>query len=234
MIWSQNRPKSFSEKKIQFILGKHFGVKPNSFDLYHKALMHKSFSKDSGVDTNERLEFLGDAYLGAYTAKYLYNKYPDANEGELSKLRAKIVSRKNLNTLAFNMRVNQLVYSNIKGGLEGNSVAGNALEALLGAIYLDKGYNALQGVLALIFKQHLDLKVLRQDTHDYKSLLFEYCQKERKELDFVTISQAILNGRNFFRVELRIDGDEFLGEGTSKKKAEQDASEKFLEAKQLL
>ena len=234
MIWSTNRPKSFSEKKIAFILRKHFGIKPSNFALYHKALMHKSFSQDSSNETNERLEFLGDAYLGAYTAKYLYQKYPSADEGELSKLRAKIVSRKNLNALAFKMRVNQLVYSSIKGGLQNNSVAGNALEALLGAIYLDKGYNELQNVLILIFKEHLDLNSIKEEHHDFKSLLFEHSQKNKIEIDFKTASQEIVKGRNFFTVELSVENEVFVGEGSSKKKAEQDAAKKFLEAKQLL
>lgn len=230
--WGLGKKEPFFERKIKLIFKKNFGYVPKDLVYYREALMHRSAleRKPSGINSNERLEFLGDSLLGAFAASYLFRHYPDADEGQLTKLRSKIVSRTHLNKLAFDLQINQLVKNSIARGQEANTIYGNALEAVLGAIYLEKGVGFLNQVLMGVFEKHIDVKSLEETETDYKSRLFEWAQRERKPLRFSVIKEDMIQNRKFYTIEAMIDNSETAtGDGFSKKKAEQNASKILLE-----
>lgn len=189
--------------------------------------MDKRAAKE--IRSNERLEFLGDSLLGAFAASYVFKMYPNADEGFLTKLRSKVVSRNHLNKLAFELQINQLVKNAIAQGQEANTIYGNALEAVFGAIYLERGILFLNKVLQSIFEQHINLKSLEETETDYKSRLFEYAQKERAVLKFNVLEEEIINNRKYYLVEAELKDKTAWGKGTSKKKAEQEACRIMLE-----
>lgn len=233
MRWGITKKDTFFERKIKLIFKNNFGFVPADLTYYKEALMHRSAldkRPGHGLNSNERLEFLGDSLLGAYAASYVFRRYPDADEGFLTKLRSKIVSRAHLNKLAFDLQINQLVKNAIAHGQEANTIYGNALEAVLGAIYLEKGVGFLNKVLQTVFEKYINLKSLEDTETDYKSRLFEYAQRERKPLRFLVISEQMVQNRKFYTIEATLDNQNpSTGEGFSKKKAEQEASRVMLE-----
>ncbi|MGB0165676.1 MAG: ribonuclease III [Luteibaculum sp.] len=210
------------------MLNQYLKVKPKNLAVYQQALIHSSYKEaDSEGDAKmyERLEFLGDALLGAFVSNWLYHKFPDKNEGELSRLRSKLISRKYLNKLAFNLRINHLIYFSTRESLSENSIPGNTLEALFGAIYLDLGQKALSDTLDFVFQQHVNVESVERQEADYKSLVVQYSQKHKLKMSFKVVQREHKNGRDFFTVDLFVQGVESSrGQGFSKKKAEQKAS----------
>ncbi|MES2629838.1 MAG: ribonuclease III [Bacteroidota bacterium] len=232
MRWGLRKKDTFFERKIKLIFKNNFGFVPADLHYYKEALMHRSaLDRRPGatLNSNERLEFLGDSLLGAYAASYLFRKYPDGDEGFLTKLRSKIVSRNHLNKLAFDLQINQLVKNAIAQDQEANTIYGNALEAVIGAIYLEKGIGFLNKVLQTIFEKYINVKNIENTETDYKSRLFEHAQRERKPLRFNVISESMVQNRKFYTVEATLDQYASTGEGFSKKKAEQEASRSLLE-----
>jgi ribonuclease-3 len=222
-----------NDKKLFLSLRNILGFYPQNLSLYKQCLRHRSASvtlKDGADNSNERLEFLGDAVLGAAVAHYLFRKFPFKDEGFLTKIRSRIVSRTNLNSLSrklglFDMlevkRDNELIYK---------SAGGDALEAFIGAIYLDKGYNeAQQFVINKLIKLHLDLDEILSTDKDYKSRLVEWSQKEKKAIRY-EVADEKGNGHNkYYVIDLFVDEiKKTTGNGNSKKAAEQHAAEKFL------
>ncbi len=195
--------------------------------------MHKSaYNRNSSklLVHNERLEYLGDAILGSVIAELLFKQYPDEDEGFLTKLRSKIVNRKNLNKLAVLIGLEDLViYRNYSNNSE--QILGNALEALIGAVYLDKGYKKCRKfIMRQLIAMHLDLEELIHEDRDFKSRIIEWGQKNRKEINFESYEKyADLNKVPFFGSSVKIS-DEVIGEGEgrSKKEAEQHAAEQAL------
>jgi ribonuclease-3 len=221
----------FKKKKnnpeIEAFIKKAFGFRPGDTTIYEQALRHSSAATKirPGVkNSNERLEFLGDAILDSVVAHYLYNKYPLIPEGELTKMKSKVVRRENLNMVGYTLRIHELLHLNLGKQEMHDSIVGNALEAIVGAVYLDKGYNVTRDIVLKLLKQHgLDTKV--HDDIDYKSKLHEWSQKNKRNLHFKVLDHRNEGGSSFYRVVLLIDADEYgIGEANSKKAAEQKAA----------
>lgn len=232
MALFRNKGQSFRERKIRFVLQEYFKIKPKDVSLYYSAVVHASYAKgeDSGRDY-ERLEFLGDALLGAFVAEKLYLGFPDRNEGELSRLRSKLISRKFLNKLAFKLHINHLIYFSTREALTENSIPGNSLEALIGAIYLDQGPVILHKTLEHIFHLHVNISKVEQSEIDYKSKLIQHCQRNKVKPQFSVVKQEQRHGRDYFTVSLQLSGhDTMEAQGYSKKKAEQEVSKKMLQS----
>lgn len=209
------------------------GFWPFNLSYYRLALTHKSaFNSlpNAPKISNERLEFLGDAILGALVAELVFKKFPTEDEGFLSEMRAKMVNRSHLNHLAEKMGLTKLILYDPKlfrGSSPSGSIPGDALEALIGAIYLDRGYKtALRFYKNKIFDVFLDLEELSQSQINYKSKLLEWGQRQGKEVIFE--SQENLPGikDKLFRIRVLIEGQEYgIGEGQNKKNAEKMGAE---------
>ena len=181
--------------------------------------------------SNERLEYLGDAVLSTIVAEYLFKKYPNKNEGFLTKMRSKIVKRKTLNDIADQMGLD-IILSNYSQGRMSHSMLGNALEALVGAIYIEFGYvKTKKYVVKNILMKFLDIHELETKDDNYKSLLLEWCQKQSKEISYKTLSKYKMDKRDRFKVAVLIDGVQVTtAEDFNKKSAEQTASKKAIKS----
>ena len=207
-------------------LFKTLQCRPNKLALYIEALSHKS---GKHADTNyERLEFLGDAMLGAIISKYIYNEVPAADEGYLTKMRSKIVSREHLNELGKELNLLSFVDSKEHKDHFGDNVHGNVFEALVGAIYLDRGYKYCENFIHhKIIEPHVDLAKLEGKVISYKSLLIEWCQKEKKTFNFQIFEDSGNDPVRHFSVKLSINKKIISkGRGPSKKKAEEQAAKR--------
>ncbi|MGR7812685.1 ribonuclease III [Lacinutrix undariae] len=207
------------------------GFNPKNKDLYVKAFTHRSMNikDEKGNAINyERLEFVGDAMLGSVIAFYLFNEVPHGDEGYLTKMRSKIVSREHLNTLGKDLRLIDLVESKIPTTNFGNNIHGNLFEALVGAIFLDKGYKQCEKfIYKRVINPHVDIETLETKVISYKSLLIEWCQKEKKQFDYNVYEDTGNDDIKHFSVKLSID-DKIIAKAraTSKKKAEEKASKR--------
>src|ERR1700743_2227874 len=224
-------------KKYVRILKNLLGFVPGNLSLYRLAFRHKSVAtavKKGVKNSNERLEFLGDAVLGSVVAGVLFQLYPYEDEGFLTELRSKIVSRVNLNQLARKLGFDQLIEydSRVMGQARQGSLFGDAFEALIGAIYLDRGYEFTKGFLINnIIKSHIDIHKLEQTETNFKSKLIEWCQRHGKDISFDLVDNAEGESTKLFTVQASIDGEAMgLGKEFSKKNAEKLAAEKACEA----
>ena len=206
------------------------GFYPDNISLYKQAFRHSSVSNEikNGVkDSNERLEYLGDAILGAVIAEHLFKIFPFKDEGFLTKMRSKIVSRSHLNQLAAKLGIDKFIEANLESSAKSSAMKGDAFEAMIGAIYLDKGYGtAKKFVLERIVRNHIDMNEVETKETDFKSKLIEWVQKEKKEIRF-NLAEEIGDGQEKqFVMEVLISG-EVMGKAQhfSKKRAEQIASE---------
>jgi ribonuclease III len=222
-----SRPKNPEERKIRAWCRQKLGLTPGDLALYRQALRHSSAVPEDRPElpNNERLEFLGDAILDAIVGQFLFNKYPDQGEGFLTRMRSKLVSRHQLNILAKHVEIEKVVESNI-GRSHETSVPGNALEALIGAIFLDKGFDKTNKAVLTLIQAHFDLKTVEQEDRDNKSRLLEWGQKRKRKVEFRITEEASRSGRGkLYIAEACIDGEvRGTGKGHSKKKAEQDAA----------
>lgn len=216
-----------------FFLGirKILGFKPKSLGIYKKAFLHRSMNKrdKKGNPLNyERLEFLGDSMLGTIISKHLYNQVPEGDEGYLTKMRSKIVSRKHLNELGKDLNLLDFVESRIPKSHFGDNIYGNVFEALVGAIYLDKGYTACEKFInERVIEPYVDIEQLEGKVISYKSLLIEWCQKQKKDFHFEVYDDTGNDELRHFAVKLSIDGKIMAkARATSKKKAEEKASKR--------
>jgi len=213
------------------------GFVPGNLSLYRLAFRHKSVAQNvkKGVkNSNERLEFLGDAVLGSVVAEVLFKLYPFEDEGFLTELRSKIVNRGNLNQLARKLGFEQLIqYDNrMVNSTRQGSLLGDAFEALIGAIYLDKGYDFTKNFLVNhIIKSHIDIHKLEQTETNFKSKLIEWCQRHGKDITFELIENQDGESNKLFTVQASVDG-EIMGQGKefNKKNAEKLAAERACEA----
>jgi ribonuclease-3 len=207
--------------------------------LYKLAFRHSSAAQQikKGVkDSNERLEFLGDSVIGTIVAEYLFKKFPFKDEGFLTKMRSKMVSRAQHNHIAMKMGLIHLIEANNdRLGSKPSSIGGDAYEALIGAIYLDKGYKAAQKfILTRVINIHIDIDELETKEVDFKSKFIEWAQKEKREFSFETVEEAVDSPDKQFMVELMLDGKMVArAQHFSKKKAEQLAAEQFCTDKAL-
>jgi ribonuclease-3 len=197
-----------------------------------KAVNHKSILSDSKIESsNERLEFLGDAILDAVVAEHLFLKFPDDDEGFLTKLKSKIVNRKTLSEIGEKMEIREVLNYNQSRAINLATVEGNAFEAIIGAIYLDGGFEkAKQSLNNYVFRKYLDFNKLLSEEIDFKSKLFIWCQKKKLFIEFLVISEVHINGVWNYEVKVVISNNEFgLGKGLSKKVAEQMAAKETLQ-----
>ena len=207
------------------------GVAPSNPIIFKVAFQHKSSAnnKVAKMQSNERLEYLGDSILSTVVAEYLFQKYPYANEGFLTKMRSKIVQRRTLNNIANSMSLDYLLREFNHTRIS-PAMVGNALEALIGAVYLEKGYDGTkQFILTKMIKPYIDLDSLEKHDDNYKSRLLEYCQKENKEIEYKLLDRIKQNKRDRFKVAVIIDNESCgIAEEFNKKNAEQIASHKAL------
>lgn len=210
---------------------KILGFEPVNIDYYKKAFTHRSSNKldVSGNPMNyERLEFLGDAMLSAVIAAYLFSKAPAGDEGYLTKMRSKIVSREHLNELGRDLNLVRFIESKIPLSHFGENIHGNIFEALVGAIYLDRGYRYCEKFInKRVIDPYVDIAKLEGKVISYKSLLIEWCQKEKKQFHYDVFEDNGIDGQRFYGVKLSIDGKVIArARATSKKKAEEKASQR--------
>ncbi len=206
---------------------KTLGITPGKIELYREAFRHVSAVPDdrSDLPDNERLEFLGDSILDAIIGHLLFTQYADKDEGFLTRLRSKLVSRTQLNLLAKHMEIDRVIKSNVAKDST-SSVPGNALEALIGALFLDKGFDRTRKVVVGLLTKHFDLKAIEKEDRDGKSRLLEWGQKRRKRIDFVIHEETAQGRGKIYVCEVRINGEmKGTGRGISKKVAEQDAAQ---------
>ncbi len=212
-------------------ISKLIGYKPQNTNLFTEAFTHRSVNeKDEkgNVVSYERLEFLGDAMLSSIIAEYLFNKVPHGNEGYLTKMRSKIVSREHLNELGKDLDLLALLNSKMNKTNFGDNVYGNMFEALIGAIFLDAGYNATDKFIHdVVIGPYIDIERLEGKVISYKSLLIEWCQKEKKVFKYVIYDDTGKDDTKHFAVKLRIENKVVAkARATSKKKAEEKASKR--------
>jgi ribonuclease-3 len=225
----QARPKEDVELRNE--LKKLLKFTPKTINKYKKAFTHRSLQMldSKGIPINyERLEFLGDSILGSVIAAYLYKKAPKGSEGYLTQMRSKIVSREHLNELGKDLNLIRFVKSNIDQSNVGDNIHGNIFEALIGAIYLDKGYNFCQRfIYDNVIVAHVDIAKLEGKITSYKGLIIEWCQKQKKKYSFETYEDTGNETTKHFSVKISIDGQQIAkGRATSKKKAEEQASKR--------
>ena len=234
-IFNIFRNLSLEDKKIKVAIKNIIGCYPDNIFLYKMAFRHKSVANEisNGIkDSNERLEYLGDAILGAVVADFLFNKFPFKDEGFLTQMRSKIVSRDNLGKLSEKLGINKLIVASKDSTLNSNYLGGNAFEAFIGALYIDKGYNRTKKlIINRIIKYHIDIDELESKEHNFKSRIIEWSQKEKKNVEFALDEEACNGNTKLFYVKVLID-NEIKGKGVnfSKKKAEQIAAEEALKS----
>lgn len=207
------------------------GFKPKNINIYRVAFTHRSMNKrdEEGNHINyERLEFLGDAMLSAIIANHLYNEVPEGDEGYLTKMRSKIVSREHLNELGKELNLINYVESKIPKDNFGNNIYGNLFEALVGAIYLDRDYDYCEKfIYHTVILPHVDIEKLEGKVISYKSLLIEWCQKEKKIFNYDVYEDTGNDELRHFSVKLSINNKVIAkARATSKKKAEEKASKR--------
>ena len=222
----------FLRKSVKHLIG----ANPSNLSLYRLAFLHASASKDSVAkdyrESNERLEYLGDSVLGMITAAYLFQKFPFKDEGFLTEIRSRMVSRESLNVLGRKLGLEEVIEyeSQRKVSMARSSMYGDALEAFLGAVYLDKGIAFTQKFITQkILSQYFDIDAVVQNNPNFKSLLIEWAQKEGKKVQF-TLEEVGLNHNKEFTAFVFLAEDQIAeGKGYSKKKAEQNAAMKACE-----
>lgn len=223
--------KSSADKQLILQLEHLLGFTPRNMAYYNLAFMHRS-KPEEVTDSNERLEFLGDAILGAIIAEYLFKKYPYQSEGYLTELRSRIVRRETMNNVALRMGLNKMVQYNKNDRSLGRShIFGNALEALIGAVYLDVGFiKTRKFILNQIIRAYIDLDTMESTDTNYKNQLLSWAQRNNHQLTFDTLDEKMDSTRKLFTVGIMIDG-ELVAEGTgfNKKEAGQVAARNALE-----
>ena len=210
------------------------GYTPKNIAIYHQAFFHSSASmKRSGTAiSNERLEFLGDAILGAIIAEYLFRMYPYKDEGFLTQLRSRIVNGQILKELALKFGFNHFLKATLTRDEKTKSSAyGDAFEAFIGAVYIDMGYNKTrQFVISKIVKMHMDVDALINNNADYKSQLQIYCQKKRLPLEYRLVSEERQGPHKLYVIEVYVNKKPYTRfENYSKRLAEQKAAQLTLE-----
>ena len=221
-------PKRGKEPYVSF--SKILGFYPFNITLYDQALLHKSSSiklKDGRWINNERLEFLGDAILDAIVADIVFKEFEYKKEGFLTNMRSKIVQRETLNKLALEIGLDKLIKTSTRSTTPNTHMYGNALEALIGAIYLDQGYRIAKSfVLERLIRQHLNIETVAEQEANYKSRLIEWSQKQKISVSFDLIDSFVdSNNTPIFKTAVVILGEQAgVGTGYSKKESQQKAA----------
>lgn len=215
---------------IRFVISR-FGYRPTDIALFERAVTHKSFSNNNEESSNERLEFLGDSIIDAVVAEFLFNRFPSEDEGYLTKIKSKMVSRKTLSDIAEEMGMRKVLRYHKGRSINLATLEGNAFEAMIGAVYLDGGYeSARKSLRNYVFRNFVDVNKILEEEIDFKSRLFIWSQKNKLGLEFSVISE-VNHGSNWeYRVMVVINEHNYgMGIGPSKKGAEQAAAKETLE-----
>ncbi|MEI6866024.1 ribonuclease III [Flavicella sp.] len=220
------------EEEFYVALKKLLGFRPKNINYYKTAFIHRSVKvlDENGNSINyERMEFLGDAMLGSIIAAFLFKMVPDGNEGYLTQMRSKIVSRNQLNALGKDLNLVRFVKSTISKNRMGQNIYGNIFEALIGAIYLDRGYVYCEKFInKRVIDAFVDIPSLENKITSYKGIVIEWCQKTKKKLEFATYEDSGNENIRHYSVKLMIENKVVSkGRSTSKKKAEEIASKRI-------
>lgn len=217
-------------KEFRAYIRKILGMSPGNLRMYEIALIHRSASltlPDKTRINNERLEFLGDSILNSILSDWLFENYPNASEGFMTKIRSKIVNRDFLNELAIKIGIDKILVSNLPPGNSTKNLYGNAFEALIGAVFVDKGYSGTKKFFVKqLFKNYIDLGKIITTDNNYKSMVFEWAQKHKMTPEFIDNENYDHRlKKSIFSSVLLINDEEYgRGQGLSKKEAEQDAA----------
>ncbi|MHB8261693.1 MAG: ribonuclease III [Bacteroidia bacterium] len=205
-----------------------FGFYPKNISLFQQALTHSSAAKHT--KSNERLEFLGDSILGTIVAEYLFGILPNKDEGILTQVRSRMVSRTQLNKLAVKLGIDKILTTDIRGSVS-YALYGDAFEALVAAMYLDIGYAKTKKILIeKVIKQHIEIQTIINEDTDYKSRLINYCQKNKISLQFVLLAENNIGAKKIYRIGIELTGEIITeAENPSKRAAEQLAAQAALE-----
>jgi len=223
--------RSQEEEAFFYAVKKILGFTPQNLKWYHEAFTHRStqaVNSEGQPQNYERLEFVGDAMLGSVIAAYLFSMVPEGNEGYLTKMRSKVVSREHLNELGRDLDLISLVKTTVPIDQFGENIHGNVFEALVGAIYLDRGYAWVQKfVQNRVIDPYVDIEKLEGKVISYKSLVIEWCQKHKKQFRFQTYEDNGVEAMKHFAVKLYIEKEVVAkARSTSKKKAEELAAKR--------
>ena len=221
----------FKKKEFKKQLSNVLGFIPGTLNLYTTALSHRSV-REGADENNERLEFLGDAVLSSIVAHYLFMKYPYKGEGFLTEMRSKMVNRQQLNDIGIKMGLKKItIYNKHDNSLKISQIFGNTLEALIGAVYLDKGYTKTQKwVEKYIISTHMFIDDLETVEINIKNKLYGWANKNGKSLEFETLGEKFENGRRLFTIGATVDGELVAqGKGYNKKDASQIAAQLAVE-----
>lgn len=219
------------QKEFKKQLANVLGFTPGELSLYITALSHRSI-REGADENNERLEFLGDAVLSSIVANYLFKKYPYRGEGFLTEMRSKMVNRQQLNDIGVKMGLKKItIYNKQDNSLKISQIFGNTLEALIGAVYLDKGYRKTQKwVEKYIISTHMFIDDLESVEINIKNKLYGWANKNGKTLEFETLGEKFENGRRLFTIGATVDGKLVAeGKGYNKKDASQIAAQLAVE-----
>ena len=224
-------PRAPKDGDFFIVIKQLLGFKPKNIDIYQEAFTHRSANTTSTqghAQNYERMEFLGDAMLSAIIAAHLYNKVPGGNEGYLTKMRSKVVSREHLNELGRDLELTKHLKTTVPIDQFGIDIHGNVFEALVGAIYLDRGYKYCEKFIKKrVIDPYVDIEKLEGKIISYKSLFIEWCQKNKHQFKFSIYEDTGKDTLKHFGVKLTLDGN-LVGKAraTSKKKAEEQAAKR--------
>ncbi len=223
--------KSEFEKSVYMLIG----YRTTKIVLFHTAFNHRSL-KENPSENNERMEFLGDAIISSVVAEYLFKKYPYKGEGFLTEMRSKMVNRQQLNHIAIQMGLKKMTrFNKLDGGLKSSQIFGNTLEALVGAIYLDKQYNfTKKWIIEKMIQPYLFMDELEQIDINIKNKIIGWALKQGKQIDFVLADEQLEGRRRLFTINIVIDGEVITSQkGFTKKDASQIAAQKAIEILQI-
>ena len=221
---------SRKDRESYLLLYSILGYVPRDIKIYEMAMTHSSLSGNQKLSCNERLEFLGDAVLSSVTADYLYSKFSREREGFLTRSRSNLVCRERLNELALQIGLDKYVNACGVAHQHNNYIYGNALEALVGAIYIDKGYKQCRRfLLDRVFSRLADIESVVKSDKNYKSRLIEWGQKKHIEVEFRLVSEEMRKDGVYFVSEVLVDGKVCgVGDGFSKRESQQKAARQAL------
>jgi len=223
--------KSEFEKSVDMLIGYH----STKMVLFHTAFNHRSL-KENPSENNERMEFLGDAIISSVVAEYLFKKYPYKGEGFLTEMRSKMVNRQQLNHIAIQMGLKKMTrFNKLDGGLKSSQIFGNTLEALVGAIYLDRQYDfTKKWIIEKMIQPYLFMDELEQIDINIKNKIIGWALKQGKQIDFVLADEQVEGRRRLFTINIVIDGEVITSQkGFTKKDASQIAAQKAIEILQI-
>ena len=223
--------KSEFEKSVLLLIG----YRTSKMVLFHTAFNHRSL-KENPSENNERMEFLGDAIISSVVAEYLFKKYPYKGEGFLTEMRSKMVNRQQLNHIAIQMGLKKMTrFNKLDGGLKSSQIFGNTLEALVGAIYLDKQYDfTKKWIVEKMIQPYLFMDELEQIDINIKNKIIGWALKQGKQIDFVLADEQLEGRRRLFTINIVIDGQVITSQkGFTKKDASQIAAQKAIEILQI-